>query len=479
MKKLVVMLIMVLCFVTVFSGCGAKEEVIIYTNIEENRSQLLQERVNEQFPDLDVKIQYLSTGNTAAKIKTEGTNVEADIVLGLETSYMESLKDNFVVLNGLDGINDDHYLDGINPEHGQYYIWDQYSASITIDKKFFDDKGWAYPTSYEDLLDPKYAGLIAMPDPKSSGTGYMYYLNVMNLMGEEEGLAYFDKREDFTAAEMMLFKALELDGGKNDRIFFELAQLYMNGGKSVEDRLALHEKYAKISAVRDDCTLDHSILLTELGRYDEAKALLDAHWFHTYEGGEGNLTRHHAWLMTLVGKKLADEGDYKAAIEAYKNGYVFPLCYGEEKNYFAQESHLNYGLAMAYKAAGNKRDYEKFLKAACKDTAAPSEISYFRVMALYEAGETTAARNLAEEMIANGKTTIINKDVNNYYGVGSPCPCPFEYNFSKINTVKGLVLQAFGKLALGRVIEAKADIEEARKLDVTNFAVSMFDIFCK
>ena len=193
MKKLVVMLIMVLCFVTVFSGCGAKEEVIIYTNIEENRSQLLQERVNEQFPDLDVKIQYLSTGNTAAKIKTEGTNVEADIVLGLETSYMESLKDNFVVLNGLDGINDDHYLDGINPEHGQYYIWDQYSASITIDKKFFDDKGWAYPTSYEDLLDPKYAGLIAMPDPKSSGTGYMYYLNVMNLMGEEEGLAYFDK----------------------------------------------------------------------------------------------------------------------------------------------------------------------------------------------------------------------------------------------------------------------------------------------
>ncbi len=193
MKKIVVMLIMVLCFVTVFTGCGAKDEVIIYTNIEENRSQLLQERVNEQFPDLDVKIQYLATGNTAAKIKTEGTDIEADIILGLETSYMESLKDNFVVLNGLDGINDDHYLDGINPEHGKYYIWDQYSASITIDKKFFDDKGWDYPTSYEDLLDPKYQGLIAMPDPKSSGTGYMYYLNVMNLMGEEDGLAYFDE----------------------------------------------------------------------------------------------------------------------------------------------------------------------------------------------------------------------------------------------------------------------------------------------
>lgn len=188
------LLFALLFFIT---GCsGGKEEVIIYTNIEENRSQLLQEEVRKEFPELDVKIQYLSTGNTAAKIKTEGDNIEADIILGLETSYMESLKDSFATLEGLEGINDDHYLEGINPEHNKYYIWDQYSASITIDKKYFDEKGWAYPESYEDLLKEEYKGLIAMPDPKSSGTGYMYYLNLMNIKGEEEGLAYFDKLSD-------------------------------------------------------------------------------------------------------------------------------------------------------------------------------------------------------------------------------------------------------------------------------------------
>jgi len=192
MKKVFIFVLMMMIFVT---GCvgSKKEKVVIYTNIEENRSQLLQERLKEQFPNLNVVVQYLSTGNTAAKLETEGTDIEADIILGLETSYMENLKDNFVKLEGLEGIDDSHYLEGINPEEGKYYIWDQYSASITIDKKYFDDRNWDYPESYEDLLDKKYEGLIAMPDPKSSGTGYMYYLNVMNIYGEKEGLKYFDK----------------------------------------------------------------------------------------------------------------------------------------------------------------------------------------------------------------------------------------------------------------------------------------------
>ena len=373
-----------------------------------------------------------------------------------------------------------------------------YLGYLTGDKKYYEkadkcDWSCAFPARLDDIAVLKaantgmakyYLGCLYYDRRRYEDAIAMWEAADRELGGfapacRNLGLAYFDKRGDFTGAEKALRKALDLDNGKNDRIFFEFAQLYKNGGKSVEERLALHEKYAKLSAMCDDCTLDHSILLTELGRYDEAKALLDGHWFHTYEGGEGNLTRHHAWLMTLIGKKLAAEGKYKEAIEAYKSGYTFPLCYGEEKNYFAQESHLGYGLAMAYKADGNKREYEKALKSAMTDHAAPSEISYFRALAFYEAGEISAAHALCEEMIAAGKEKIRDKDVPAYYGVGSPCPCPFEYNFPKINTVKGLVLEAFGELGLGRVIEAKEHIAEAKKLDVTNFAVAMFEEFCK
>ena len=49
------------------------------------------------------------------------------------------------------------------------------------------------PTSYADLLNPIYKGLISMPDPKASGTGYMFYLSLVNTWGVEVALPYFDR----------------------------------------------------------------------------------------------------------------------------------------------------------------------------------------------------------------------------------------------------------------------------------------------
>ena len=45
-------------------------------------------------------------------------------------------------------------------------------------------------------IKPEYKNLIAMPDPKSSGTGYFFYKNWVNTMGEDEALAYVDKLHD-------------------------------------------------------------------------------------------------------------------------------------------------------------------------------------------------------------------------------------------------------------------------------------------
>lgn len=185
MKKIFLILLMGVLLIT---GCGVKKErVVIYTSMEEVRNQELKKQVKEEFPELDVVVQYLATGNSAAKIKNEGTNVEADIVLDLETSHMINVVDNFADLSNFDT---SIYLDG-TIKSDNYLPWSKQTMNLIIDKDYFEDNDLDIPETYEDLLKDEYKDLIAMPDPKTSGTGYAFYLNVVNIMGEEDAIEYF------------------------------------------------------------------------------------------------------------------------------------------------------------------------------------------------------------------------------------------------------------------------------------------------
>jgi len=170
------------------SGCSNDEDrIVIYTSMEEERNAALREQIKEEFPDLDIVVQHMATGNSAAKIKNEKTNVEADIVLDLETAHMVSIQDNFADLSDFD---DSIYLDGVNTSTN-YYTWVKNTMSLIIDNKYFKNHNLEIPKTYEDLLKPEYKNLIAMPDPKTSGTGYAFYLNAVNVMGENEAIEYF------------------------------------------------------------------------------------------------------------------------------------------------------------------------------------------------------------------------------------------------------------------------------------------------
>ena len=72
--------------------------------------------------------------------------------------------------------------------------------NLIIDKDYFEDNNLEVPKTYEDLLKDEYKDLIAMPDPKTSGTGYAFFLNVVNIMGEEEAIKYAEERRVFYVA---------------------------------------------------------------------------------------------------------------------------------------------------------------------------------------------------------------------------------------------------------------------------------------
>lgn len=190
MKKLftILTLFIMLLATLLLTGCTTnKEAVVIYSCMEEYRNQELKKQLKENFPDLDVVVQYMPTGNSSAKIKTEGTNVEADIILDLETAYAAQLEENFANLSDFDS---SIFENGIIKSEN-YFTWVKYTMCLIIDKDYFNEHNLEIPRTYEDLLKPEYKNLIAMPDPKTSGTGYAFFLNAVNVMGEEKAIQYF------------------------------------------------------------------------------------------------------------------------------------------------------------------------------------------------------------------------------------------------------------------------------------------------
>ena len=184
-----VLLIVGVCLTPIISA-NSDNRVVIFSCMDAKRNDELSLQLKKEFPDLDIVIQYFSTGNLGAKIKAEGTAIEADIILDLETALLETVIDNLADISHVERLE---YIEGLNPEHNRYLIWQKYDGVIAVNQEILDKLGLEIPKTYEDLLKPEYKGLIVAADPKVSGTGYMYLVNWCNLWGEEKAFEYVDK----------------------------------------------------------------------------------------------------------------------------------------------------------------------------------------------------------------------------------------------------------------------------------------------
>ena len=175
-------------------GCGKKDDenrVVIYSSAEEYRNEYYQKRLEEEFPQYDIVIEYMPSGNQVAKIKAEGKDTEADILYDIDYGYVEEIES---YLADLDGYDQSIFVDDAKT-NGKYLSATRNGGAIIVNLDVLKEKGLTEPTSYEDLLGDEWKGLISMPNPKSSGTGYMFLKSLVNAWGEDEAFSYFDKLE--------------------------------------------------------------------------------------------------------------------------------------------------------------------------------------------------------------------------------------------------------------------------------------------
>lgn len=190
-KRWAVLLMAVLLLCSAAASCApAKERVLIYTSAEDYRVEHMRECLTQQFPQYNIVIEYMPTGNQAARLMAEGADTECDISYDLEYTYMQKLADAGLLA---DLASYDFSVFAEDTVKSSYYMPDyRNGGAIIINPAVLERHGLAKPTCYDDLLKPEYQGLISMPNPTSSGTGYMFLLAMVNQRGEDEAFAYFD-----------------------------------------------------------------------------------------------------------------------------------------------------------------------------------------------------------------------------------------------------------------------------------------------
>ena len=100
-------------------------------------------------------------------------------------------------------------------------------------------------------------------------------------------------------------RAFALDSS-DSRILMELDQLRKRMQIDHETRFNYLSEYRSLVDQRDDLYLEMVTLLNQLGRYEEAKVMLDARKFHPWEGGEGKVpAQYQIARVALAEKALA------------------------------------------------------------------------------------------------------------------------------------------------------------------------------
>jgi len=194
-RRLWILLALTVILALFLSACGGgkkeKSKVVIYTAKEPEEIEEYIPLAEKALQDLDLEVLRLSTGDLTARLLAEKDNPQADVIWGTAaTSMIIFDKEGMLEAYKPKGVEEilPQFKDSADPP-----AWvgvDAYLTAFCVNTEKIKEFSLPVPQSWADLLDPVYAGHLVMPNPASSGTGFMFVSSVLQGLGEEEGWKY-------------------------------------------------------------------------------------------------------------------------------------------------------------------------------------------------------------------------------------------------------------------------------------------------
>ncbi|MBM3645065.1 MAG: putative 2-aminoethylphosphonate ABC transporter substrate-binding protein [Alphaproteobacteria bacterium] len=201
------------------SAWAQKTRLTVYTAIENEQLDPFKKAFEADNPNIEIAWVRDSTGVMTARIIAEKDNPRADAIWGLAASSVAL----FGSMNMLEPYTPAGsaalkpiFRSGKSPE--TWVGMDAFLAVLCFNTVEAAKGNKAKPTSWADLTKPEYKDSIVMPNPASSGTGYLTVVGWLAAMGEEAGWKYMDALHQNVAQYLHSGSAPCVQAAKGERL---------------------------------------------------------------------------------------------------------------------------------------------------------------------------------------------------------------------------------------------------------------------
>ncbi|MBX3454091.1 putative 2-aminoethylphosphonate ABC transporter substrate-binding protein [Ferrovibrio sp.] len=169
-------------------------ELTIYSSVEADNLKVFSEQFAKAHPDIKINWVRDSTGVIQARVIAEKENPRNDVFFGHAATDLLALDQMGMFMpyqpKGADKL-DPRYRDKKAPPTWTG-LWG-FAAAVCFNTVEAAKRNIPQPTKWVDLANPVYKGQITMPNPISSGTGFLNVAGWMQIMGKDKAWSFMDQ----------------------------------------------------------------------------------------------------------------------------------------------------------------------------------------------------------------------------------------------------------------------------------------------
>jgi iron(III) transport system substrate-binding protein len=174
-----------------------RTRLTVYTALENEQLAPFKQAAEAAVPGIEIAWVRDSTGVITARLVAERANPRADVVWGLSVFSLLQLEGMQMLEpytpRGAEALR----ANMRSPRNPMTWTgMDAFVSAVCFNTIVAQQRGLPRPTTWADLLDPRFRGQVAMPNPNSSGTGFLTIAGWMGAMGEGPAWDYMTRLHD-------------------------------------------------------------------------------------------------------------------------------------------------------------------------------------------------------------------------------------------------------------------------------------------